>query len=202
MNIHHSIPKKIHAKVLVSVTILASIAFVQPAFSGVLDDASNVDIAKLCDNESTQELYKIASKKKNSDELKRNALEGMMEVSRECATASSQRLKQYHQKMIGAAYSVLKLPEIESRKVAIEAIQYVILQPDQNKPLEGAIGRGNKLADVALNDSDVNIRLWALEALVILRGNNAVRNTLQQVVASDAENIMVETASEMLNDIP
>lgn len=202
MNIHCLIVKETKNTFLLMLTFLVSITFVQPVFSGVLDDAAISDINKLCDDKPAQALSKIASKKKNSNELKRNALEGMMEVSRECAEASSQRLKQYHQKMISAAYKILEHPEMESRKVAVEAIQYVILQPDQNKPPEGAIGRGNKLAVVALNDNDVNIRLWALEALVILRGNNAVRSTLEQVVASDAEAIMVETASEMLNDIP
>ena len=202
MNIYRNIAKKMQKKLLLTLIFLLSTAFVKPIFSGVLDDAAITDINKLCNSQPSQALYNIANKKKNSDELKRNALESMMEVSRECAAASSQRLKQYHQKMISTAYKILELPEMESRKVAVEAIQYIILQPDQNKPPEGAIGRGNKLADVALNDSDVNIRLWALEALVMLRGDNAVRSTLEQIIANDSQAIMVEVASEMLNDIP
>ena len=166
-----------------------------------LDNAAITAIADLCGNGPAQALYKIATKKKNSDELRRNALERMMEVSRECATASSNRLTQFHHKMINAAYDVIDFTEIESRQIAVECFQYVILQPDENQPPEGSISRGQKLANVALTDSDVNIRLWALEALVTLRGNNnTVINTLRSAT-SDPVPIVKETAQNMLNEL-
>lgn len=180
--------------------VLAAFTLSSPiANADAIDDAFADDKAALCANQPTQELYKIANKKQNSDSLRRDALEKMMEVSQECSNASDQRLTQYHQKAISAAYDVMDFTEEESRQVAVEVMQFIVQLPDEHQPPEGSISRGNKLAQVALNDSSENIRLWALEALMTLRGNNTlVQNTLTSA-AQDSSVVVSSTASDMLS---
>lgn len=192
----------INTKNSIKFTIVFLAACFYPyANAGVIEDAMADDITQLCNNGQANELYKIANKNKNSDELRRDALIHMVEVSRECNSTSANRLTQFHHKMVSVAHKILKLSEIDSRQIAIESLQYVIMLPDDQQPPEGSISRGHAIADVALNDSDANIRVWALEALVALRGNSTtVQNTLISA-SSDSTAIVRETASDMLNDM-
>jgi len=187
--------------VFISFLIFAAALLPKVGIADVVDDAFGQDLSQLCANQPAQELFKIATKKKNTDEIRRSALMRMMEVSRECAMASDQRLVQYHHKMIGAAHDVIAFSEEESRQIAVEAFQFVIQLPDEHQPPEGSISRGNKLSQIALTDDSVNIRLWALEALVTLRGNQAlVTNTLNSAQL-DSEAVVREMASDMLSDM-
>lgn len=184
------------------VVIVMAVLVAEVSLADIVDDAFGQDLDQLCANQPAQELFKVATKKKNTDEVRRTALQRMMEVSRECAMASDQRLVQYHHKMIGAAHDVIAFAEEESRQIAVEVFQFVIQLPDAHQPPEGSISRGNKLSQVALADSSVNIRLWALEALVTLRGDQMlVANTLNSAQQDDAEAVVREVAGDMLNDL-
>lgn len=182
---------------------IASVALCLSPFvdAGVVEDAMADDIQSLCANSPANELYKIANKNNNSDELRRDALRLMVEVSRECNNASANRLTQFHHKIINVAHKILDMSEMESRQAAIECMQYVILLPDDQQPPQGSISRGQTIANVALTDSDANIRLWALEALVTLRGDDAVVENTLISAASDSSTIVSATASEMLADM-
>ncbi len=183
------------------VTALFIIVFSYCAYSGPVENAMHDDMQGLCNDRNANELFKIANKKKNSDADRREALALMVEVSKECNNVSTNRLRQYHQKIITAAHKILDLPEMESRKEAIECMQYVILLPEDQKPSQGSISRGQTLANVALNDNDENIRLWALEALVYLRGDDSVVQNTLAAASNDSSSIVSETAEEMLNDM-
>ncbi len=170
-------------------------------FADAIDDATDSDIADLCSNSPANELYKIANKKQNSQQDRRNALMRMVEVSRECAGSSSQRLTQYHQKIITAGHKLLSESEVETRRAAIDCFQYVILQPANVQPSQGSINRGQSISNLALTDSDTHVRLWALEALVTLRGDDALVQSTLQSAATDSEAIIQQTANEMYAEL-
>lgn len=190
---------------VISMQLITAISFLllnESVFADVIDDAASTDISELCASNNSDELYKIASKKSNSAEIRREALVRMIEVSRECANASENRLRQYHHKTIGAAKDLLTVSDISARRSAVEAYQYVALLPDNVQPTQGAITRGQTLANAALNDSDTAIRLWALEALVTVRGDHpTVQNTLATAAANDSEQVVRDTASNMLSEL-
>ena len=193
---------KTHKKVI-AVILLAGLSLSLSSFTiaGPIEDAMAQDIADLCNDSPANELYKIANKKNNSDEMRRDALALMAEVSRECNNASNNRLTQYHQKIINVAHDVLGMTEIDSRQAALECFQYVINLPDAQQPPEGSISRGQTMANLALNDSEESIRVWALEALVTLRGNDSVVENTLISATSDSAAIVSQTANEMLNDM-
>lgn len=202
MNKLNSTLKSMWVSRLIGAVLATGMMVAQSSLADIVDDALGQDITLLCADGNAQELYKIASKKKNSDAIRREALQRMMEASRECSMASDQRLVQYHHKMINAAHDVITFSEEESRQIAVEAFQFVIQLPDEQQPPEGSISRGNKLAQIALNDGSVNIRLWALEALVTLRGNRPlVLNTLNGAL-QDAEPVVRNMAADMINGLP
>ena len=186
---------------LTTSALLAMLVSCNWVYADAVDDATAADIADLCSDSPANELYKIANKNNNSEDLRRRALAAMVEVSRECSNASDNRLTQYHQKLINAGYKVLALSEVTSRRVGIEGFQYVIMQPDNVQPPQGSISRGQALANIALTDSDTHIRLWALEALVTLRGDDTtVQNTLTSAT-SDSEVVIQEAAADMLAEL-
>lgn len=197
MNIQAKNMRLMSSVYMLSISLVAAPVVI----ADVVDDAMIDDITKLCADQPALELHKIATKKKNTDVQRRNALEKMTEVSRECANTSTSRLTQYHQKMIAAAHDVIQFSEEESRQVAVEAFQYVVQLPDDQQPPEGSISRGNKLAQVALTDTSENIRLWALEALVTLRGNKPLVIATLNDATDDSAAIVRETASDMLQEM-
>ncbi|TVZ37424.1 hypothetical protein P886_1765 [Alteromonadaceae bacterium 2753L.S.0a.02] len=178
------------------------VLFYNPVFADALDDATAADLADLCQDKNANELYKIANKNSNSQALRREALERMQEVSRQCSSASDNKLKQFHHKAVSVAHDLLTESELDTRRIAIDTIQFVVTQPDTVIPAEGSITRGQALSNAALNDSDTGVRLWALEALVTLRSDHTtVQSTLASVAANDSEQVVRDTASDMLNEL-
>ncbi len=186
---------------ILSLFFTSSLLFSGQLFADAIDDATDDDIADLCSNSPANELFKIANKANNAQSLRRAALTRMVEVSQECSGASAQRLKSYHQKLISAGHKLLSLSEVETRRVAIEGFNYVILQPASVQPSQGSINRGQSLANVATGDSDANIRLWALEALVTLNGDASTVENALIAASSDSDSNVSATAADMLAEL-
>lgn len=199
--ISQSISFSTKLNVLFTTIVFSVLSYADVGYADAVDNATAADITDLCNDSPANELFKIATKSSNSQELRRSALARMVEVARECSDASDQRLSQYHKKLISAAHSIVELSEVESRRIAVEGFQYVIMQPDNVQPPPGSIDRGQTIANLALTDSNVNIRLWALEALVTLRGEDALVQSTLTSATSDPEVIVQQTATDMLAEL-